>query len=126
MIKKNCWEVKKCGRERGGSNQHLGLCPASIEKRLDGVHGGDCAGRACWVVAGVLCAPASRGINAQMHARELTTCVICDFYQMVRREEGMEFEFTGTLLQRLIRNDNRVRDLNVPDMRRRYEKYRGK
>ena len=48
---KNCWEHKKCGREPGGSEtESLGVCPAAVESRLDGVHGGRNAGRACWIV----------------------------------------------------------------------------
>ncbi len=46
----NCWEFKKCGREQGGEHAHdLGVCPSAIEKKLDGVHNGMNAGRACWL-----------------------------------------------------------------------------
>jgi len=41
MKKPNCWEFKQCGREPGGLlSDELGVCPASTETRLDGVHGG--------------------------------------------------------------------------------------
>ncbi len=56
MKKLNCWEFTKCGREPGGIREHeLGTCPVPGEKRLDDVHGGVNAGRACWVGAGTLC-----------------------------------------------------------------------
>ncbi|MHB8843380.1 MAG: two-CW domain-containing protein [Nitrospirota bacterium] len=53
----NCWEFKRCGREAGDNKvKELGMCPVSTEQRLDGVHDGECAGRACWILAGTLCA----------------------------------------------------------------------
>lgn len=55
-MSKNCWEVKKCGRQPGGSLVlDLGICPAALNSSLEGIHGGDKCGRACWVVAGTLC-----------------------------------------------------------------------
>jgi hypothetical protein len=55
-MKANCWEVKKCGREAGGKNaRELGICPATTDTRLHGVHEGKNAGRACWILAGTLC-----------------------------------------------------------------------
>jgi len=45
----NCWEVKKCGREFGGiKSQELGVCPASIQSKVDGINHGKNGGRACW------------------------------------------------------------------------------
>ncbi len=56
MMKLNCWEFKKCGREPGGAKvEELGVCPAATDCRLDGVHGGHSSGRACWVIAGTYC-----------------------------------------------------------------------
>ncbi len=51
--KLNCWEFKKCGRQPQGPHvKDQGLCPASLEEGLDGVHDGVNAGRACWVITG--------------------------------------------------------------------------
>jgi len=56
MKRVNCWEFKKCGRELAGDKAaDLGICPASMNTTLDGVHSGICAGRACWAVAGTMC-----------------------------------------------------------------------
>ena len=52
-MKKNCWEYKECTMERGRENARK--CPASLDARFDGVHGGICAGRACWMIEGTLC-----------------------------------------------------------------------
>ncbi|MBI5204670.1 MAG: hypothetical protein HZA11_07120 [Nitrospirae bacterium] len=94
-MKKNCWEVKKCGREPGGVNvKELGVCPAATEDRLDGVHEGKNAGRACWVVAGTFC----KGEVQGFFARKYKDCEKCDFYQMVRKEEGAKFTFSYVLL----------------------------
>ncbi len=47
---------KNCGREPGGQKTNVqGICPASTEKRLHGVHGGTNGGRACWVISGTMC-----------------------------------------------------------------------
>lgn len=101
MGKTNCWEFKRCGREPGGVNEgDLGVCPASVERRLDGTHGGRRAGRACWVVAGSLCGGRTQGT----FARKYEDCSRCDFYQLVRREESGRFELSAVLLKRLARS----------------------
>jgi hypothetical protein len=77
LMKKNCWEVTGCGRERGGKKENeLGLCPAAADERLHGVHGGMNAGRACWVVAGTFCEGEVQGTFAQ----KLGDCMKCDFF----------------------------------------------
>ncbi len=97
-MKKNCWEHKKCGRQPGGPNaHHLGVCPASVEERLDDVHEGTNAGRTCWVVAGTLCGGAVQGTFGVKYR----SCEQCDFYQMVRSEEKGNFKFSSILLARL-------------------------
>jgi hypothetical protein len=98
LSKKNCWEFKKCGRQAGGDKvKELGTCPVSVEHRLHGVHEGDCAGRACWIVAGSYCDGKEQGSFAQKYHN----CEICDFYQLVRREEGLKFKLSSLLLARL-------------------------
>ncbi len=74
--KKNCWEVKLCGRELGGENvEDMGTCPAAIDERLDSTHGGKNAGRACWALAGTMCGGEIQGTYAQ----KLGSCLNCDF-----------------------------------------------
>jgi hypothetical protein len=95
MKKMNCWEFKKCGREPGGAREkHNGVCPAAVEKKLDGVHGGKNAGRACWVVAGTYCDGRVQGT----FARKYRDCKNCDFYQRVKKEEFPNFKLSSTLL----------------------------
>lgn len=95
---KNCWEYKKCGREPGGKEtDSLGVCPAATESRLDGVHGGRNAGRACWVVAGTLC-----GGNVQgTFAKKYSSCEKCDFYRTVMEEAFPSFTFSSVLIARI-------------------------
>ena len=96
--KLNCWEHKKCGRQpQGPKVRELGLCPASVETALDDVHDGTNAGRACWVVSGTLCKGETQGTFAQKYKN----CELCDFYQMVRREEGPGFVYSIMLLGRM-------------------------
>lgn len=95
-MKMNCWDFKKCGRERGGSKTaELGVCPAATEARLEGIHAGKMAGRACWVVAGTLCSGREQGTFAQKYHN----CEKCDFFILVKREEGLNFNLSVKLLQ---------------------------
>lgn len=97
-MKANCWEFKKCGRELNGSQtSQLGVCPAYNEVRLDGVHGGMNAGRACWVVAGTMCGGDIQGTFAQKQKN----CLRCDFYNLVYEEESDNFQFMTKLYERL-------------------------
>lgn len=97
MGKQNCWEMKKCGREPGGSHKELGVCPAAVEKRLDGVHGGANAGRACWVVAGTLCGGQEQGT----FAKKYHNCEKCDFFRQVQKDEGANYQLSILLLKHL-------------------------
>jgi hypothetical protein len=94
FMKKNCWEEMKCGREPGGArNGEQRVCPAALDARYDGVHGGCNAGRACWAVAGTLCQGEVQGTFAQ----KLHACQECAFYRRVVAEEGVNFVFTARL-----------------------------
>ncbi|MEW6419659.1 MAG: two-CW domain-containing protein [Nitrospirota bacterium] len=96
--KMDCWEFKKCERELGGEHVHdLGICPASIETKLNGIHGGKNAGRACWVVAGTFCKGQVQGTFAQKYK----DCALCDFYKLVKEEESPAFLLSAVLLDRL-------------------------
>ncbi|MEW6109321.1 MAG: two-CW domain-containing protein [Nitrospirota bacterium] len=96
--KKNCWEHMKCGRELGGEKaKDLGVCPANLEKKLNGVHDGFMAGRACWVVAGTFCKGKVQGTFVQ----KLDDCVNCSFYQRVKEEEYPHNKLSLTLLNML-------------------------
>lgn len=96
--KENCWEFKECGRERGGKKtKESGICPASTDDRLDGVHSGKNAGRSCWVVAGTMCRTEVQGTFAQKYK----DCAKCSFYLKVREEEGEELMPTIVLLDKV-------------------------
>jgi hypothetical protein len=98
MKKMNCWEYKKCGREPGGVKVYeFGVCPAASEERLSDVHGGEKGGRACWVVAGSMCGGKVQGSFAQKYGN----CVICDFFNEVKKEEGSAFTLSCDLLELL-------------------------
>ena len=71
MAKKNCWEYKKCGREKGGAKaDELGVCPAYPDH-----------GRDCWFIAGTLCGGKVQGTNAEKYGN----CQKCDFYKKIMR-----------------------------------------
>lgn len=98
MPMQNCWEFKRCGRERGGARAaELGVCPASLEQRVDGLNGGTNGGRVCWTVAGTLCGGKSQGT----FAKKAATCMACDFYGAVKREEPRSDRGTSEALVRL-------------------------
>jgi hypothetical protein len=98
LRKLNCWEWKRCGRQPGGEyTSEFGVCPAATESRLDGAHGGANGGRACWVVAGTLC----RGFVEGDYAKKLPSCLVCDFYGTVRKQEGEDWIWANSLLKNL-------------------------
>ncbi len=85
---KNCWEVKGCGREPGGDMiDELGVCPAAVNAACDGINHGSHAGRICWAIAGTLCGGKVCGSSA---AKRIT-CLACEFYSRVHKEEGKTF-----------------------------------
>lgn len=94
MRKLNCWEFTKCGRQAEGSSEDVcGLCPSSGDIRLDGIHDGISAGRSCWVVAGTY----AKGEPCCSLLRDIKTCDDCEFYQLVKSEEGDGFLDVATL-----------------------------
>ena len=95
-MKMNCWEFKKCGRQPGGSKtSELGVCPAAESTVLNGAHGGQNAGRACWVIAGSLCGGKIQGT----YAKKLVNCWRCEFMNKVKQEEEpAQFGFSHTRL----------------------------
>ena len=81
----NCWEYKKCGRERGGANVgELGVCPAASIEAADGIHGGVNGGRVCWAIVDTLCS----GSRQEDICAKLHNCSQCGFIPAVEREEG--------------------------------------
>ncbi len=88
---KQCWDVKKCGREPGGQNaEELGVCAAALPSKFDGVNDGKCGGRFCWSVAGTLCGGSPQGT----YSEKITSCLSCEFLQQVETEEGKRFALT--------------------------------
>jgi len=97
-MKTNCWDFKNCGREQGGINNGAsGTCPAATDERLDGVHGGKNAGRACWALSSTLCESEAR----TDFIKRFKDCHACDFFKTVVKEEGAGFIFTVKLHERL-------------------------
>ncbi len=100
MQRQNCWEVKKCGREVGGAKvAELGVCPTATVELLDGMNHGTNGGRTCWVVTGSLCGEKVQGTFAAKAA----SCMQCDFYKTVQRQEGAGACKTTDALARLSR-----------------------
>jgi hypothetical protein len=80
----NCWEFKKCGREKDGSHVHdLGVCPVTTIEELNGLHHGTNGGRACWFVVRTFSNDEIQGTCAN----EYKSCIYCDFYKKVKEEE---------------------------------------
>ena len=97
-MKQNCWEFKQCGREIGGElAESLGICPAAYDIRLDGIHDGICAGRACWALRGTHCDDHVQGTFEQKYRN----CGKCEFYEYVKEQEGEELTPTLLLLRKL-------------------------
>ncbi len=83
----NCWEFKKCGREPEGTKiAKLGVCPTTTVTFADGINGGKNGGRICWAIAGTF----SGGIVIGIFARKIFSCKDCDFFNLVKKEEGID------------------------------------
>ena len=90
MVKLNCWEIKKCGREPGGDKvDDMGICPACTDRSCNGINSGNNAGRLCWTIAGTFCGGKIQGDFAQ----KSVSCMGCVVFKQVKKEEGLE-EFT--------------------------------
>jgi hypothetical protein len=88
MERKNCWEIKGCGRQPGGDKvEELGVCSAALPGAFDSVNKGECAGRFCWAVAGTLCGGKAQGT----YAKKLANCLACPFLLQVQVDEGRFF-----------------------------------
>ena len=73
---KNCWEIKKCGREEGGDKvEELGVCVAYPNH-----------GHSCWIIAGTFCKGEVQGTFAQKQK----LCVICEVYKKYSTSFGEE------------------------------------
>lgn len=89
MTTKNCWEFKKCERQPGGINfNKIGPCKATTNFTYNGRNNGIGAGRYCWKISGTLCDGKIQGTFAE----KIDNCVNCDFYQLVKKEEGHLFK----------------------------------
>ncbi|MEW6601815.1 MAG: two-CW domain-containing protein [Nitrospirota bacterium] len=88
--KQNCWEYNKCGREPGGINAgKMGICPTTTDESANGLNEGTNGGRICWAIAGTL------GLKVKRTpARNLVSCLVCDFFKLVKKEEGEEFRIS--------------------------------
>jgi len=90
IMKINCWEFKKCGREPGGAKvNELGVCPSATNDPSEGINKGKKGGRYCWKLAGTFCGGKVEGT----WAAKLLTCVTCDFFKRVKEEEGDDFKY---------------------------------
>lgn len=88
----------KCGRELEGSNvEEFGICPVAQEQRLNNVNQGENAGRVCWAVAGTMCFGYVHGTFAQ----KIGDCLLCNFFELVKNEEGKNWISTKDILIRL-------------------------
>lgn len=100
--KLNCWEYKNCGRE--GTDdifQEMETCYAAMDEPTNKINNGKNGGRACWVVAGTF----SRGELQCDHAKKLDSCLECDFYNLVKKEEGEKFVTGSELVEIIIYNE---------------------
>ena len=97
----NCWEFHDCGRVEGGKNVHIhGICPATNEKKADGIHIGKNGGRACWVIAGTFCGGKVQGTFAEKQK----TCLDCRFFQEVLKEQDFTLIAVDAILKKIGKN----------------------
>jgi hypothetical protein len=96
MSKMNRWEFMRCGRQPGGNKvAQLGVCRAAIASDAHGLNGGLNGGRVCWVVRGTLCG----GTVQRTFAAKMSRCTSCEFYKLVKEEEGEGYLDSASLLK---------------------------
>jgi hypothetical protein len=89
----------KCEREPGGAKAaEFGVCPSSIKNLFDGINEGKNGGRSCWAITGTYCGEKVQGTFAS----KIDDCKQCDFYRLVKREQGNNFQDTDEIRQRRI------------------------
>jgi hypothetical protein len=93
--KSNCWEYMKCGRSCADCRPGMDICPTATEWRLHGIHGGENAGRACWVITGTLC---NNTVQSTFEEKN-EECKKCPFYRKVKVEEDGYLLSTENLLE---------------------------
>jgi hypothetical protein len=93
-VKKNCWEFKGCGQERRGRNNSRVKCPVPELTASNGINSGKNAGRICWLVAHTM----RKGETETTFAEMIKTCGECDFYKLVKKEEGKELVLSLDML----------------------------
>ena len=98
MFRKNCWEHKNCGRQPGGEKTgELGVCTVSTQTEAHNINNGINGGRACWAIEGTLCGGEVQGTFAQ----KMSNCMECDFYNLVRQEEGANYKASKEIIQQM-------------------------
>ena len=96
MAKQNCWDFKKCGREQDGAKMsELGICAVAAATYLNGLHGGRNGGRACWMLSS---GQDGRQVKGTVSAI-LGNGMKCEFFQIVKAEEGINLESTERFRQ---------------------------
>ena len=100
--KLNCWEFKQCERVPGaGKEDECGICPAYLEKRVNGVNSGLNGGRVCWFIEGTFCDNCIRKESDGTYVDKYRHCLKCDFYQYVKDQEGENIADVSVVLRLL-------------------------
>ena len=98
MVKLNCWEFKRCGRQPMGEKvKEFGVCPVAIATKAHGVNEGVNGGRACWAIAGSLCGGKVQG----SYVSKMGGCLQCDFFNEVRGQQAAKFVNSREILNLL-------------------------
>lgn len=98
-LKRNCWDYYGCEREaKGNSGKDSDVCPACLEAKLNGIHGGRNGGRACWIVKGTTCGSRIK----RMFVPKFIICELCDFKKSVMDEESKNFIVSDDFMKMLI------------------------
>lgn len=88
MRKKNCWEIKLCGRQPGGINEKdVGICSVALESKFNAINSGVNGGRYCWNVADTLCEYHHFGTFSSNNM----ICDNCEVQNLIKAEEGSSF-----------------------------------
>jgi len=96
----NCWDFVQC---RQGPDSPK-PCAVATDLASDGVNGGRNGGRLCWAVVGSL-----SGNERPFGCAHNTDCLACDFFHLVKSEQGDSFQFLK--LARGVSDPGRLRQM---------------
>jgi hypothetical protein len=93
-----------CGQQRRGCKNNVFKCPVPEMTASNGINSGKNAGRICWLVAHTMC----KGEADTTFEEMIRICGECEFYKLVREEEGKALVLSLDMLREVYEKTSAV------------------